>query len=71
MKDRDLTEIPEKFHILFKSDWNCGNDSTMKMEDRIDCEQLYLEYNKWAIKTAIAKNNSTKEPEIQQGFIKD
>lgn len=70
-KKPDLNEIPERFHILFNSDWNLGNDSNMKIEDRMECERLYLEYNKWKIREAIIKTISTSESDKPKGFIKD
>jgi hypothetical protein len=68
--ETELNEIPQRFHILFNSDWNTGNESKMNIYDRMDCEQLFREYNKWKIQEAI-KNSSTKEEEIQVGFVKD
>lgn len=69
-KKPDFSEIPEKFHILFNSDWNNGANSSMKMEDRMDCQQLYLEYNKWVIQKVI-ELTSTKEENKPVGFVKD
>ncbi len=67
----DLSEIPERFHIIFNSDWSKGNDSNMKMQDRIICHETYLEYNKWQIQKAIIKSTSTKEEDKPVGFVKD
>jgi len=71
MKTLDLNEIPEKFHILFNSDWNNGANSSMKMDDRMECQQLYLEFNKWRIQQTISKTLPTKEEDKPVGFIKD
>ena len=61
---KDLNEIPEKFHILFTTDWNTGNDSTLSPMTRVDMNQLQLEYNKWSIQQAIEKSRPKKEEEI-------
>jgi hypothetical protein len=69
--ETELNEIPERFHILFKSDWNTGNECKMNIYDRIHFNELFLEYNKWKIRESIIKISSTEESEIQIGFIKD
>jgi len=46
---KDLTNIPEKYHVLFTTDWNMGSDSTMTSIQRTQMNQLYLEYNNWSI----------------------
>lgn len=71
MNKPDLNEIPERFHILFNSDWNNGSNSSMKLDERMNCQELFLEYNKWRIKQAIIKTTSTNEDDIVQGFIND
>jgi len=48
--NKDLTNIPSKFHILFRTDWNWGPFSKMEMSDRIHLHELYLEYIKWTNK---------------------
>jgi hypothetical protein len=62
---RDLTQIPERFHILFTSDWNKGNESTMSSIERGRMGELYLEYNRWSIQQAInPKSNDEPFKEI-------
>jgi hypothetical protein len=46
---KDLTNIPEKYHLLFTTDWNMGVDSKMKILQRAELNNLFLEYNKWDI----------------------
>jgi uncharacterized protein YecA (UPF0149 family) len=66
---KDLTKIPEKFHILFIDDtWNKGNDSELSSLQRGNMNQLFLEYNSWSIKQALKK--PVQETPIT-GFIKD
>jgi hypothetical protein len=67
---KDLTNIPEKFHILFNSDWNKGNESGMSSTNRSDINNLYLEYNKWVIQQTLS-SKIEKEEEVIMGFIKD
>ena len=50
---KDLTNIPEEFHILFTSDWNIGNESKMSSTERMYMGELYLKYNRWSIQQAI------------------
>jgi len=50
---KDLTKIPERFHILFTTDWNKGNESEMNSVQRGELSCLYLEYNRWSIQQAI------------------
>ena len=40
-------EIPERYQILFLSDWNQGELSEMKSMERSHLNVLWLEYNKW------------------------
>lgn len=47
--NKDLTNIPPVYHILFRTDWNWGPYSKMDMEDRIELHNLWLEYSKWEI----------------------
>jgi len=48
--NKDLTNIPYVYHILFRTDWNWGPYSKMDMEDRMELHNLWLEYNKWEVK---------------------
>jgi hypothetical protein len=69
---KDLTNIPEEFHILFTSDWNQGNESTMTATQRMYMGELYLQYNKWSIQQAInPKPKDEPNTEIISGFVKD
>jgi len=65
---RDLTNIPERFHVLFTTDWNKGNESKMNSIQRSDMGNLYLEYNRWEIQQSIRKNKPD-EPETMVGFV--
>ena len=67
---KDLTNIPEEFHILFTSDWNKGNESKMSSTERSELGNLYLKYNKWSIQQSINPVVKQKE-EIITGFVKD
>jgi hypothetical protein len=52
-KNKDLSDIPEIYHILFLTDWNWGPYSKMDMEDRSYMNGLFLQYNKWDVKRRI------------------
>lgn len=65
---KDLTNIPERFHVLFTTDWNKGNESEMKSVQRGDMNDLFLEYNRWAIREAVRKAQPD-DPEIMIGFV--
>jgi hypothetical protein len=67
---KDLTNIPEEFHILFTSDWNKGNESKMSLTERMYMGELYLNYNKWSIQQSIKPVVKQKEETIT-GFPKD
>ena len=67
---KDLTNIPERFHILFNSDWNKGVESEMTSMSKSEMNNLFLEYNRWNIQQAIAPKIVQKE-EVIIGFIKD
>jgi uncharacterized protein YecA (UPF0149 family) len=67
---KDLTNIPEEFHILFTSDWNKGNESKMSSTQRMYMSELYLNYNKWSIQQSIKPVVKQKEETIT-GFPKD
>ena len=66
---KDLTNIPEKYHSLFTTDWNNGNDSKMISTKRSSMNELFLEFNKWEI-LEIIKPDVVEEEKIV-GFIKD
>ncbi len=67
MMKYNLDEIPEKFHILFNSDWNNGNESEMTSTHRGNLNELYLEYNKYQIKKSIQEKRPVEVP-LQGGF---
>jgi hypothetical protein len=69
---RDLSTIPERFHILFTDvSWSSGNESKMGALQRSNINQLYLEYNKWSIEQIINPPSTNNEEEVVKGFIKD
>jgi hypothetical protein len=61
---KDLTNIPERFHSLFTTDWNNGNESKMAIPQRNDLAVLYLEYNKWDVQRMINSNKIIVEETI-------
>jgi hypothetical protein len=67
----NLNEIPERFHVIFTTDWNDGNHSEMTSMQRAAINDIFLEYNKWKIQQILKQNSSTNEDEIQLGFVKD
>jgi hypothetical protein len=68
---RDLTNIPDRFHILFTSDWNKGNESKMSSTMKSEMNNLYLEYNRWNIQQAIQPKTTQDNPNNPVGFVKD
>lgn len=52
-KNKDLTNIPKEYHILFQTDWNWGPYSSMDMTRRMELNQLWLEYKHWDVKQKI------------------
>jgi hypothetical protein len=64
---QDLNQIPERFHILFNSDWNNGNESEMTSTHRGNLNELYLEYNKYQIQKSIQQSKPVEVP-LQGGF---
>ena len=52
---KDLTMIPERFHVLFQTDWLKGNESKMSAIKRSEMNNLYLEYNRWEINQRLNK----------------
>lgn len=63
----NLDEIPEKFHILFNTDWNEGNESQMTSLRRAQMNELHLEYNKYQIQKAL-QQKKPKEENYEGGF---
>jgi len=66
---KNLDNIPERFHILFSSDWNKGNESEMTSMSKSDMNNLFLEYNRWNIQQVLAPKIIQKE-EVIIGFEK-
>lgn len=66
---KDLTNIPEKYHILFTSDWNKGNESTMKPLQRVEMNELQLSFNRYELN--LLMKDKLKEEETIVGFVKD
>jgi hypothetical protein len=67
---KDLTSIPKKYHSLFTTDWNKGNESKMTSLDRMEMNNLFLEYNRWEVKKMIDDKKPVQE-NIMIGFVKD
>jgi hypothetical protein len=65
---KDLTNIPERFHCLFLTDWNNGNESEMRSIDRSEMGDLFLEYNRWDIQRMIDSKKPVQK-EIMVGFV--
>jgi hypothetical protein len=61
-------EIPDRYSILFLSDWNQGEQSEMKSIERSHLNNLWLEYNKWDIqRKRKIEITSILTPEIIEG----
>ena len=61
-------EIPDRYLILFLSDWNQGEQSEMKSIERSHLNNLWLEYNKWDIqRKRKIEVTSILTPEIIEG----
>jgi len=69
IKNMDLTSIPEHFRALFTTDWNWGNHSTMKVEDRMFLQEIWNDYNRWDIQRMI-DSKKIKFEDIIVGFEK-
>lgn len=67
---KDLTNIPERFHILFETDYNAGVDSKMKSLQRMELNNIFLEYNKWDVQRMIDSKKIIVEETIV-GFVRD
>jgi hypothetical protein len=65
---KDLTNIPERFHCLFESDYNAGVDSKMNSLQRMELNNIFLEYNKWDVQRMIDSKKIIIEKPIV-GFI--
>ena len=63
-----INEIPDRYLILFLSDWNQGQQSEMKSIERSHLNNLWLEYNKWDIqRKRKIEITSILTPEIIEG----
>lgn len=56
--NKDLTDIPEIYHVIFLTDWNWGPYSKMDPVDRSFVNQLFCEYNKWDVQRKITRRNA-------------
>lgn len=68
---KDLTNIPERFHLLFLTDWFNGNESEMKSIQRGEMNQLFLEYCHWDVKQRLLSKEINQPEDQVQGFVKD
>jgi len=66
---KDLTNIPERYHCLFLTDWNNGDKSEMTILQRNEMSLLYLEYNRWDVQRMIDSKNPIEE-DLNIGFEK-
>lgn len=56
---KDLTNIPERFHLLFlNEEWKLGAESKLSSTEKIYYSQLFLEYHRWSIREKIEKNKT-------------
>ncbi len=53
---KDLNNIPERYHILFTTDWNIGDESEMKAVQRSLMNELYLDYMRWDMSIRVQSN---------------
>ena len=58
MKNKDLSDVPELYKCLFLTDWNWGAYSKMNYEDRVFCNDLFLEYNNYCVLKSIFKKKN-------------
>ncbi len=65
----ELNNIPERFHVLFNTDWNNGIESEMKSLQRGEMNELFLEYNKWDVQRIIDSKKIVDDTIV--GFEKD
>jgi hypothetical protein len=66
---KDLTNIPKRFHVLFTTDWNNGNENEMNSIQRGTMSVLFLEYNKWDVQRMIDSKRPIEE-DLNIGFEK-
>jgi hypothetical protein len=43
---KDLSNIRERYHEIWTTDWNKGDNSSLSYEERYRISQLWLEFNK-------------------------
>lgn len=61
-------EIPAKYKILTKVDWNRGDLSRIPFEQRLEMHRLWLEYQHWQIKHEITERVKVIDKPVV-GFI--
>ena len=68
----NLDNIPKEYHILFTTDWNNGNNSSMSSIQRGELNELHLKYNRYMINQLLnpVPDKIENEP-VTTGFIKD
>ena len=66
-----MKDIPERFHILFSTDWSNGNESEMKSTQRGEMNNLFLEYCHWDVKQRLLSKVINQPEEQVIGFVKD
>jgi hypothetical protein len=66
IKNMDLSKVEEKYRTLFTTDWNWGNHSSMKIQDRMVLQELWLEYQHSKFKEL--RNKNVKEEIVTHGF---
>ena len=44
---KNLENIPTKYHSVFTTDWNKGEESTMTAMEKCLMNELYLDYMRW------------------------
>ena len=65
---KDLTNIPERYHCLFLTDWRNGDKCEMNILQRNEMSLLYLEYNKWDVQQMIDSKDIVEDTIV--GFEK-
>jgi hypothetical protein len=58
-----------EFDCLFNTDWNKGNDSTMKAVERSLMNERFLKFLHKSLKEEINSKKIKKEEQLNVGFI--
>lgn len=69
-KNMDLTTIPQKYRVLFTTDWNWGKYSKMPMNERINLHELNKEYHHTDVLSRLFEKKP-KDEKVLLGFPKD